>query len=262
VRQAAIESDQKSALQKMGWAALPGYLQPSLPGKWTRNGLRKWIESAGGLRPGWERFRRHRASPPDRLRFYDVCYDFAAQYGFYEELYAPAFRERLDDAGAYEPFTRPRPWPPVDIVTTHLICDTYLLENGITQGDRLSMASSVELRLPLVDYRLVETVIGLRKTRSDRTLPPKAWLKEAMKGILPDGVMNRPKRGFSPPVRLWTAGLFEAYRRHLKDGYLVEDGILKPGAERRLAGDPSQTDLTAMLSFRALVLEMWCRRFS
>ena len=93
-------------------------------------------------------------------------------------------------------------------------------------------------------------------------LQPKAWLKAAMKGILPDWVMNRPKRGFSPPVRLWTAGLFEAYRRNLKDGYLVQAGILKPEAERFLAGDPSQSDLIAMLSFRALVLEMWCRRFS
>jgi asparagine synthase (glutamine-hydrolysing) len=262
VRQAAMESHQKSALRKRGWAALPDYLIPALPGKWTRNGLRKWISSVGGLRPGWERFQQHRASPPDRLRFYDVCYDFAAQYGFYEGLYAPAFRERLDAGSAYEPFTRPWPWPPVDIVLTHLICDTYLLENGITQGDRLSMASSVELRLPLVDYRLVETVIGLRKTCSDRKLPPKAWLKDAMKGILPDWVMNRPKRGFSPPVRLWTAGLFEVYRRNLKDGYLVQAGILKPEAERLLAGDPSQSDLIAMLSFRALVLEMWCRRFS
>ncbi len=41
----------------------------------------------------------------------------------------------------------------VDLRITRLICETYLLENGIAQGDRLSMASSVELRLPLVDYR-------------------------------------------------------------------------------------------------------------
>ncbi len=262
VRLAAHETDQKSALRKRGWAALPAYLEPTLPGKWTRNGLRKWVKSLGGLRRSWERFREDRASPPDRLRFYDICYDFAAQYGFYEGLYGRAFRERLDESAAYAPFTRDWPWPPTDIVTTQLICSTYLLENGITQGDRLSMASSVELRLPLVDHRLVETVIGLRKTQSDRHLPPKALLKEAMKGILPDWVMNRPKRGFAPPVRLWTAGLFDAYRGNLKDGYLVQKGIFKPEAEELLAGDLAQSDLTAMLSFRALVLEIWCRRFS
>lgn len=262
VRQAARESHQKALLQKRGWAALPAYLEPALPARWTRNGLRRWVESFGGLRPGWERFRQHRATPPDRLRFYDVCYDFAAKYGFYEGLYAPGFREQVEEASAYAPFTRPCPWPPVDIAISHMICDTYLLENGIAQGDRLSMAASVELRLPLVDYRLVETVIGLRKTCSDRNLPPKAWLKEAMQGFLPDWVMNRPKRGFSPPVREWTARLFETYGSNLRDGYLVQAGILKPGAERYLAGDLSQSDLTAILSFRALVLEMWCRRFS
>jgi asparagine synthase (glutamine-hydrolysing) len=262
VRQAAHEMDQQSALRKRGWAALPNYLEPTLPRKWTRNGLRKWVESLGGLRPGWKRFQSHRISPPDRMRFYDICYDFAAQYGFYDGLYGRSFRERLDESSLYAPFTRPWPWPPSDIAATHLICDTYLLENGITQGDRLGMASSVEQRLPLVDHHLVETVIGLRKTQSDRDLPPKAWLKEAMKDLLPDWVMNRPKRGFAPPERLWTAGLFDAYHRNLKDGYLVQKGILKPEAEPLLAGDLSQSDLTAMLSFRALVLEMWCRCFS
>ncbi len=56
---------------------------------------------------------------------------------------------------------------------TRLVCDTYLRANGVAQGDRLAMASSVELRLPLLDRRLVETVVGLCKARSDVRLPPK-----------------------------------------------------------------------------------------
>jgi asparagine synthase (glutamine-hydrolysing) len=262
VKLAAKESQLKLELQKRGWAALPGFLEFTRPRKWTRHHFRKWAESFFGLRRGWDLFQKLRADFPDRLRFYDICYDFAAQYGFYEKLYGPDFRSRVQEAVAYAPFTRSRPWPPVDILITRLICETYLLENGIAQGDRLSMASSVELRLPLADHRLVEKVIGLRKASSDRNLPAKAWLKEAMRGALPEWVMNRPKRGFSPPVRLWTTALFEAYRGKLKDGYLVGVGILRPEAEQQLAGDGSQSDLTAMLSFRALVLEMWCRRFS
>jgi len=55
----------------------------------------------------------------------------------------------------------------------------------MAQGDRLSMASSVELRLPLVDHRLVETVVGLRKAQPDLHLLPKAWLTEAVKDVVP-----------------------------------------------------------------------------
>jgi asparagine synthase (glutamine-hydrolysing) len=262
VRQAALESEQKVRLREKGWAALPEFLRFAPPKKWTRNGLRKWLESAAGLRPGWDQFRRLRKSPAERLRFYDVCYDFAASYGFYDGLFTDGFRDRLDAAGPYAPFTRPLPWPPIDIVTTHMICDTYLLENGIAQGDRLSMASSVELRLPLVDYRLVETVIGLRKAASDRDLPPKAWLKQAMRDSLPDWLVSRPKRGFSPPVRQWTAEIYREYGARLKDGFLVQTGILNPDAWRGLDAGPAPSDLKAMLSFRALVFEMWCRNYA
>ena len=66
---------------------------------------------------------------------------------------------------AYRHFTLPRPWPRPDIHVTSLMFDTYLAQVGIAQGDRLSMANSVELRLPFVDYKLAETVVGLRKTR-------------------------------------------------------------------------------------------------
>ena len=103
---------------------------------------------------------------------------------------------------------------------TRLICETYLRENGITQGDRLSMASSVELRLPLVDHRLVETVIGLRKARSDWNLAPKSWMRAALQGVLPEWVMSRPKKGFSPPVRDWHRELFGLMVETLRAGFL------------------------------------------
>ena len=63
------------------------------------------------------------------------------------------------------------------------------------------MASSVELRLPLVDYRLVETVIGLHKAHPAPDSQSKQWLIEAVKDVLPPFVLSRRKRGFAPPWR-------------------------------------------------------------
>ncbi|RMD60168.1 MAG: asparagine synthetase B, partial [Nitrospirae bacterium] len=147
----------------------------------------------------------------------------------------------------------------LDVLITELACYSYLLGNGITQGDRLGMASSVEQRLPLVDYRLVETIIGLRKCRSDYHLKPKAWLREAVEDLLPEWVMNRPKRGFQPPVLSWHRALFKAYGSKLRDGYLVQHNILKPEKAHYLSKGPFPRGAITPLSFKALVLELWCR---
>jgi asparagine synthase (glutamine-hydrolysing) len=151
------------------------------------------------------------------------------------------------------------PWPDVDVALTERICATYLRENGIAQGERLAMASSVELRLPFMDHKLVETVIGLRRHATDAGLPAKAWLKAAARELVPPNILDRRKQGFAPPVREWHDALFARYGAMLADGHLVANGILNPKAARALAKGPFPAGAIAPLSFKALVLEMWCR---
>jgi asparagine synthase (glutamine-hydrolysing) len=122
------------------------------------------------------------------------------------------------------------------------------------------MASSVELRLPLVDYRLVDTVIGLQKMQPDHGLPPKQRLRAALKQVLPDWVMNRTKKGFTPPVHLWHEALFAIYGEQLKSGFLVQSGILTPEAGGQLSQGPFLHGEIGSFSFKALVLEIWCRQ--
>jgi asparagine synthase (glutamine-hydrolysing) len=124
------------------------------------------------------------------------------------------------------------------------------------------MASSVELRLPMMDHRLAETVIGLRKRETDAGLPPKAWLKAAAAGLLPAELLARRKRGFEPPVRVWHQSLFARYGDMLMDGELVGRGILSPEGGRRLARGEFAGGAIAPLSFKALVLELWCRQMA
>jgi asparagine synthase (glutamine-hydrolysing) len=160
------------------------------------------------------------------------------------------FVESLRHRNQYALFEFPQPWPAIDILITRLICETYLQENGVAQADRLSMASSVEVRLPLLDYRFVETVIGLRKTHADYRLPPKTWLKEAVKDLLPAWVLDRPKRGFEPPVQEWYQALFREYGSALQDGTLVQSGILTPEAGRTLSTGMQYPHEIAPLSFK------------
>jgi asparagine synthase (glutamine-hydrolysing) len=262
LRRAALESFEKETLRGGDLIAPLRYLSPAAPASLTRAGLSAWARDLGGARSGWRRMRGHRASPAGRLVFYDLSPDFRAAAEGVGRLYAGRFAERLDAGAAASLFTLPLPWPRVDVALTRLVSDTYLRANGVAQGDRLAMASSVELRLPLLDRRLVETVVGLRKTRTDVRLAPKAWLRGAAEGLLPEWVLSRPKRGFAPPVGEWHQALFAAHGSSLGGGHLVESGVLDPDAAALLARGPFPEGLTSPLSFKALVLEQWCRRMS
>jgi len=262
LHRAALESFEKETLRGGGLVAPLRYLSPAAPDSLSATGLSSWARDLGGARSGWRRMREHRAAPPARLVFYDLSPDFRAAAEGVGVLYAGAFAEQLPAGGAASLFTLPMPWPRVDVALTRLVSDTYLRANGVAQGDRLAMASSVELRLPLLDRRLVETVVGLRKARTDVRLPPKAWLKRAVEGLLPEWVLGRPKRGFAPPVAEWHRALFAAHGETLRGGHLVEAGVLSTDGAEQLSRGPFPAGLTSPLSFKALVLEQWCRRMS
>jgi len=262
LHEAVRQSERKARRNGSVVSSLRDYLRLTLPKTRPRRAPLEWAVSLAGLRSSWDNFQRDRLSPRERLVFYNLTPEFQTASRQVSRLYSSRFQQSLGDSTPFDLFTLPQPWPALDILITRLICETYLLENGIAQGDRLSMASSVELRLPLVDYRLVETVIGLRKAHSDLGLSPKAWFRQAIQDVVPEWVRKRPKRGFQPPVRAWNRALFERHGHLLNDGMLAQLGILEGDACRRLAQGPIALLEGVPLSFRALVLEVWCRRFS
>jgi len=262
VQAAAQASARKLQHTNNAFGTLPQYVNLNLPGGLSRGQLSEWAYALGGLRESWMSLRRDKSSSPDQMVFYDLVSDFRASTAETRTLFTKSFAEQINGNTATGLFTFDRPWPNIDVTLTRLICDTYLRENGVTQGDRLGMASSIEMRLPLLDHRLVETVIGLRKAHTDVDQPPKAWFKAALKDLLPEHVINRPKRGFSPPVLEWHAALFAAYGESLADGYLRQHEVLTDESARQLSLGFVPNDSTTPLSFKALVLEQWCRRMA
>jgi asparagine synthase (glutamine-hydrolysing) len=259
VRQAAVESIRKiEARQLSTLAAFTRYFKPNLPRGLSRLETGEWLHSLGGLRPALKSFRRDRESAAAQLVFYDLISDFREIDGE-TNFFARSFVEQLNGSRASSLFTIADSEASIDIAVTRLICDTYLRENGVTQGDRLSMASSIELRLPLLDHRLVETVIGLRKVESDVHQPAKAWFRSAIGDLLPKWVTERPKRGFSPPVMEWHRALFARYGENLIDGQLCQRQVLQPESAQKLSAGPYPLGAITPLSFKALVLEQWCR---
>jgi len=261
VRAAARQTRRKQSLTHRGWRTAPQYFHSDLPEDWTLRSVKRWVFSSFRL-PGLKEYLRDLKSPPDQMVFMDLAPGFPLALREMQHYYSAHFREQVEDICPASIYQSPLPWPPIDVEITRLIMQTYLLENGIAQGDRLSMSNSVELRLPLLDYRLVETVIGLRRTQPDDRLRPKQWLKDSMQDLLPVSLSTRPKRGFQPPVSTWQQNVFARYGQKLKDGYLVGTDILDPRSTSALVEGANSDSPAASILFKALVFELWCRKFA
>jgi len=91
----------------------------------------------------------------------------------------------------------------------------YLPLDILTKVDRMSMAHSIETRVPLLDHKLVEFAATIPPEMSLRDGTTKYVLKRAMRGILPDSIIDRPKHGFAVPLGYWFRGKLGAYVRDL-----------------------------------------------
>jgi asparagine synthase (glutamine-hydrolysing) len=105
---------------------------------------------------------------------------------------------------------------------------TYLLELLMKQ-DQMSMAASVESRVPFLDHTFVEYVVGLPSRLKLQGVRTKAVLRAAMAGIVPPEILHRRKMGFPVPVGAWLRRPFD---------HLVREFILGPRAAQRQLFQP------------------------
>lgn len=86
--------------------------------------------------------------------------------------------------------------------------------------DKMSMAMSLETRVPFLDHRLVELSLGLPQEAKVRDRQSKYLLKKAARGLLPSRIMDRPKQGFQLPVKQWYGQSLRGYFQEVLDDFL------------------------------------------
>ena len=185
-------------------------------------------------------------------------------------LYAPAFGREIVD---FDPAARHRAGfaqvSGSDFLNQMLYLDTkiFMTSLNLTYNDKMSMASSVEVRVPFLDRELAEFVAW--------NVPPRLKLKgllrpttkyifrKAMKDILPREVLSQPKAGFAAPIDYWLAhDLKEMTDDLLSESRIRGRGLFRPEAVRGFVDQHRRgTQDWSMQIWQFLTLEIWMQTF-
>jgi asparagine synthase (glutamine-hydrolysing) len=140
---------------------------------------------------------------------------------------------------------------------------TYMHDVLLRDTDQMSMAHALEVRVPLLDHKLVEYVMGLPDDYKRSNGTPKRLLVESLNGLLPSEVVHRPKQGFTLPFDLWMRGSMRAFcEDRLNAARISGRSILRSNQVQRLWKQflEKRPDVTWSRLWILVTLEEWLER--
>ncbi len=146
----------------------------------------------------------------------------------------------------------------------YLDMKTYLTADILTKVDRMSMATSLEARVPMLDHEFVEWVAALPVEWKFRTGTRKYVLKKLAERLgIPSELLHRRKQGFQLPLVEWMRSeMKDQFLRVLLEPRTLQRGYFKPEAVRALVDEHTRGRRNRSgLLWRMLVLELWHRNF-
>ncbi len=162
---------------------------------------------------------------------------------------ALALLRSLSPAGA-------RPWEMV----SRLEMQTYMGWRLLRDTDAMSMAHSLEVRVPLIDHEVVEFVCGLPAGWEKRWGHPKRLLAAALPDILPERIVSRPKQGFAFPLEKWMKGpLREVVEDALSPASVKRRGLFSAEGVENLYAGFLRGECEYPVIWQLVVLELWLR---
>ena len=139
---------------------------------------------------------------------------------------------------------------------------TWLPDDLLVKADKMTMANSIELRVPLLDHKLVEFAATLPDDMKIRNGDSKAVFRSMARETLPESILNRKKAGFPIPYADWfrgdlrqeVAGLLLAEHSRIRE-------IFTPEAIKKILDTHSRGEERAKEIFCMVILELWMREF-
>lgn len=146
---------------------------------------------------------------------------------------------------------------------TYVDLKTWLPDDLLIKADKMTMACSLELRVPMLDHKLLEFCTALPDQLRRREGEGKVLLKKLMERHLPKEIIYRPKKGFPVPISVWFRGpLYERVREILLDQRTLHRGYFQPNyLSRVLERHRSGSEDLSRRIFSLLTLELWHRKY-
>ncbi len=141
---------------------------------------------------------------------------------------------------------------------------SWLPDNLLERGDRMTMAASIESRVPFLDHELANYVSSLPDSYRVKGMKTKWILRQAGKSLIPEAILDRPKVGFRVPVNKWFQGPLKEYLvDHLKSGdsktrAYYDNQVLDRMLDDHIDGRQNHEKLLWAL----LNLEIWHRQYA
>ena len=136
---------------------------------------------------------------------------------------------------------------------------SYLPDDILVKVDRMSMACSLEVRVPLLDHKVVEFMSQVDKRQKFTQFNSKVLLRELARRYLPETILNRPKQGFAIPMAGWLQKELKPMLADvLEPSRLRRRGLFKvPPIEQMLASHSAGKRDYSQQLWALLVLELW-----
>jgi asparagine synthase (glutamine-hydrolysing) len=157
-----------------------------------------------------------------------------------DALFTEDFRRRLDRPAGQHILALGKKAARRDAIDRSLYVDvkSYLVDNCLVKVDRMSMAVSLEVRVPFLDTEVVELGFSMPSSLKLRDGQTKYLLKKLAATKIPRRCVYRPKEGFSIPIKNWLGGQFRPIlERYTEPSLLRRDGIFDPAAVARLKSE-------------------------
>lgn len=139
---------------------------------------------------------------------------------------------------------------------------TWLPDDLLVKADKITMANSIELRVPLLDHKVLEFAASLPANFKIRGFITKYILKKAFQDKVPEEVIKRKKTGFPVPYRRWFRNELKTYIAEiLLDRKTLDRGYFKRGVIEKILSDDSRYSDYSKEIFSLLALELWHRIF-
>lgn len=157
-----------------------------------------------------------------------------------------------------------KPVKAASLLDRMLYADTkiWLPDDLLVKADKMTMANSLELRVPLLDHQVLEFAASLPPDYKVQGMETKRALKAAFAQALPEEILTRKKAGFPVPYSSWLRGpLAGRVRELLLSGPAIARGIFAKGAVEKLLEAHHRTGNYPKEVFGLIVVELWHQRF-